>query len=36
MQWNSKCRLRGDKDEIDNPNISECRKLTQKYKTRYD
>ena len=36
-QENSKCRLRGDRDETINHIISECSKLPQKeYKTRLD
>ena len=36
-QQNSKCRLRGDRDETINNIISECSKLAQKgYKTRHD
>ena len=37
MQQNSKCRLRGDRDEIINHIISECSNLAQReYKTRYN
>ena len=37
MQQNSKCRLRGDRDETIHHIISECSKLAQKeYKTRHD
>ena len=37
MQQNSKCRLRGDRDETIYYIISECSKLAQKeYKTRHD
>ena len=36
-QQNSKCRLCGDRDEIINHKISECRKLAQEeYKARHD
>ena len=36
-QQNSKCRLRGDRDETNNHIISECCELAQKeYKARYD
>ena len=36
-QLNSRCRLRGDRDETINHIISECRKLVQKeYKTRHE
>ena len=36
-QQNSKCRLRGDRDETINHIISECSKLAQKeYKARHD
>ena len=36
-QQNSKCRLCGDRDEINNHIISECSKLAQKeYKARHD
>ena len=36
-QQNSKCTLRGDRDETINNIISECRKLAQKeYKTKYN
>ena len=36
-QQNSKCRLRGDRDETINHIISECSKLVQnEYKTRHD
>ena len=37
LQQNSKCRLRGDRDETINRIISECSKLAQKeYKARHD
>ena len=36
-QQNSKCRLCGDRDETNNPIISECSKLAQReYKVRHD
>ena len=37
IQQNSKCSLSGDRDEIVNPIITECRILAQKeYKARHD
>ena len=37
MQQNSKCRLRGDREETINHIISECSRLAQKeYKARHD